>query len=266
MIIFFLIVSFIASAIGAICGIGGGVITIPVLNFFDVLKVNEISFLSSCAVLSMSLYIFVISKIKQDSLINSKVATPLALGSIIGSILGKMLFSYVMNFFNSENAARAFQSITLIILTFIILIFALKNIGHNKIKSMHIQNIFLCVVIGLFLGFLSSFLGIDSGIFNIVFLYLFFGMDLKVAAQNSLYIILFLHIANVFISFSNGEASEINLYFLVVMIIGAISGAILGRFINKKIDVNIVNRLFIILLLIIILITSYNFYNFSFNM
>ncbi|ACN83298.1 membrane protein [Brachyspira hyodysenteriae] len=265
MIVFFLIVSLLASVIGAICGIGGGIIIKPVLDSLNVLEVSKISFLSSCTVLSMSLYTFVVSKIKHDSLVDSKVATPLALGGIIGGILGKMLFSYVIAFFNSENIAGIFQSAILILLTFFTLIFTLKNMGDKKIKSMHIQNIFLCVLIGLVLGLLSSFLGIGGGPFNIAFLYFFFSMDSKVAAQNSLYIILFSQISNVFISVADGDVLKVNIYYLIVMIIGGIGGGILGRFINKKINSNIVSKLFIILLIIILLITSYNLYNFSVN-
>ena len=118
MIVFFLIVSLLASVIGAICGIGGGVIIKPVLDSLNVLEVSKISFLSSCTVLSMSLYTFVVSKIKHDSLVDSKVAAPLALGGIIGGMLGKMLFSYVITLFNSENIAGIFQSAILILLTF----------------------------------------------------------------------------------------------------------------------------------------------------
>ena len=47
MIVFFLIVSLLASVIGAICGIGGGIIIKPVLDSLNVLEVSKISFLSS---------------------------------------------------------------------------------------------------------------------------------------------------------------------------------------------------------------------------
>ncbi|WP_304332888.1 sulfite exporter TauE/SafE family protein [Brachyspira innocens] len=265
MIVFFLIVSLLASSIGAICGIGGGVIIKPVLDSLSIMEVSKISFLSSCTVLSMSMYTFIVSKIKGDSLVNGKIATPLALGGVLGGILGKMSFSYVIVFFQSENIAGVFQSAVLIFLTILTVIFTIKNIGDKKIKSLHIQNIFLCIIIGLILGFLSSFLGIGGGPFNIAFLYFFFSMDSKTAAQNSLYIILFSQIASVFISVSNNEASKVNLHFLIVMIAGGILGGVLGRFINKKIDSNIVNKLFITILLIIILITSYNLYHFSIN-
>ena len=131
MIVFFLIVSLLASSIGAICGIGGGVIIKPVLDSLSIMEVSKISFLSSCTVLSMSMYTFIVSKIKGDSLVNGKIATPLALGGVLGGILGKMSFSYVIVFFQSENIAGVFQSAVLIFLTILTVIFTIKNIGDK---------------------------------------------------------------------------------------------------------------------------------------
>ena len=55
MLLFF-VVSFFASIVGAICGIGGGVIIKPVLDMLQLETVSTISFLSGCTVLSMSCY------------------------------------------------------------------------------------------------------------------------------------------------------------------------------------------------------------------
>ena len=51
-----LCIAFGASIVGAICGIGGGVIIKPLLDAFGIASVAEISFLSGCTVLSMSCY------------------------------------------------------------------------------------------------------------------------------------------------------------------------------------------------------------------
>ena len=53
MYLLFVLVSFGASIVGAICGIGGGVIIKPTLDAFGVLSVATISFLSGCTVLSI---------------------------------------------------------------------------------------------------------------------------------------------------------------------------------------------------------------------
>ena len=68
--IIFFAVSFGASIIGAICGIGGGVIIKPVLDAFGVLDVSTIGFLSGCTVLVMSCYSVVRSKVSGSSAID----------------------------------------------------------------------------------------------------------------------------------------------------------------------------------------------------
>ncbi len=50
----YFIICFIATTIGGISGIGGGVIIKPVLDSFSSMGVASISFLSGCTVLSMS--------------------------------------------------------------------------------------------------------------------------------------------------------------------------------------------------------------------
>ena len=264
MILIFLLVSFVSSTIGAICGIGGGIIIKPVLDSLNIFEVSKISLLSSCTVLSMSLYAFIQAKISGNSKVYLKIATPLAVGGIFGGIVGKILLSYIIVFFQSENIAGIFQSSILIFLTIITLFFTINNM-KNKINSKHIDNIFLCLIIGMVLGLLSSFLGIGGGPFNIMFLYFFFSMDEKIAAENSLYIILFSQISNIFMSIIKNDFEKINLSFLSVMIFGGILGGILGRLINKKINTIIFQKLFLILLFIIILISLYNLYNFWIN-
>ena len=66
LVVFFLI-CFFASIIGAICGIGGGVIIKPVLDALGVMDVATISFLSGCTVLSMTTYSVIKSKLRGSS-------------------------------------------------------------------------------------------------------------------------------------------------------------------------------------------------------
>ncbi len=56
--IYFIIalICFVASSVGAIVGIGGGVIIKPVLDSFKIMDVTVISFLSGITVLCMSTY------------------------------------------------------------------------------------------------------------------------------------------------------------------------------------------------------------------
>ena len=73
------LVCFLASVVGAICGIGGGVIIKPVLDAFGIMDVATISFLSGCTVLSMRLYSLVVVPLLAVAAWVESVITPLFL-------------------------------------------------------------------------------------------------------------------------------------------------------------------------------------------
>lgn len=193
----FILVSFGASIIGAICGSAGGVIIKPTLDAFGLLEVSAINFMSGCTVLAMSCYSVVRSKVSGSSSVDMKTGTPLAIGAAVGGIMGKSLFQMVEGLFADKNTAGAVQAGCLAVITVGTLIYTIKK---DKIKTHQIKNIAACLVIGLVLGIMSSFLGIGGGPINLVVLYFFFSMTTKVAAQNSLYIILFSQAIKLFVN------------------------------------------------------------------
>ena len=116
-----------------------------------------------------------------------------------------------------------------------------------------------CFVIGLCLGVVSSFLGIGGGPINLVVLYYFFSMQTKVAAANSLYIILFSQAASVISTFVTGiPAFELSK--LLTMMAGGVFGGIVGRKLSRKMDNKAVDKLFIVMMVFIIGISFYNAY------
>lgn len=251
----FILVSFGASIVGAICGIGGGVIIKPTLDAFGLLEVSAINFMSGCTVLAMSCYSVVRSKLGGSSKVDMKTGTPLAIGAAVGGILGKSLFQMVEGLFPDKNTAGAVQAACLALITVGTLIYTIKK---DKIKTHNIQNIAVCLMIGLVLGVMSSFLGIGGGPINLVVLYFFFSMTTKVAAQNSLYIILFSQATSFLSTVVTGSVPKVNVLLLCGMIISGILGGMAGRSINKKIDDKMVDKLFIGLMAVIILINIYN--------
>lgn len=255
----FLAVSFGASVVGAICGIGGGVLIKPLLDAFGVLSVATISFLSGCTVLTMSCYSVFKAKMSKESLVDMKTGTPLAIGAAVGGVAGKMMFQSVAAMFTDQNKVGAVQAFCLLIITFGTLIYTIKK---DSIHTHHVTNPVVCVLIGVALGICSSFLGIGGGPINLVVLFFFFSMDTKVAAQNSLYIILFSQATSFLNTLITRTVPEFSIGLLVLMVAGGLLGGVTGRKINKKIDENTVNKLFIGLMIIIILINVYNIYQF----
>lgn len=253
--IIFVLVSFFASVIGAICGIGGGIIIKPVLDSVGILSVETIVFLSGCTVFAMSFYSVLKSRKTKDQANNTTHMTILAIGAIIGGLIGKEMFGLVSGLFQDENRVGAIQAICLVILTIGTLIYTLKK---DKIKTKKIESKLLSVVIGVVLGGLSSFLGIGGGPINLILLYYFFSMDTKSAVKGSLYIIMFSQGASVLSTILLNQIPEFEWILIILMVLSGIVGADVGHRINKKINAEHVNKLFIMLMISIIMINFYN--------
>ena len=251
----YLAVSFLSSAVGAICGIGGGVIIKPVLDFCAMDNVSTISFLSSCTVLSMSCYSVGRSLVSGTSKVDMKVGTPLAVGAVIGGIAGKQLFNTVKAMAAAPNTVGAVQAFCLAVITVGTLVYTLCK---SMIKTYYVKNVGVCTGIGVVLGIMSSFFGIGGGPINLVVLFFFFSMDTKTAAQNSLYVILFSQVASLVTTLVTRSIPPFTWSSLSLMVCGGIGGGIAGRIVNKRMDNAAVDKLFIGLMVLIIAISIYN--------
>lgn len=251
------LISFGASIVGAICGIGGGIIIKPVLDAFGVMSVSAISFLSGCTVLAMSCYSVGKNKICCESSIDKKIGTPLAIGGAIGGVAGKSMFQSLSNAFSDKEMVGAVQALCLLAATLITLAYTMKK---DVITTYQVKHKGICIIIGLCLGILSSFLGIGGGPVNLVVLYYFFSMDTKTAAANSLYIIFFSQVASLINTMLTKTVPEFSVVLLILIVLGGFLGGISGQSINKKIDGKVVDKLFKSLMVLIILINLYNIY------
>ena len=254
MAVFFL-VSFLASIVGAICGIGGGVVIKPVLDMLGLETVSTISFLSGCTVLSMSCYSVTRALSKGDSGVDVKTGTPLAIGAALGGLAGKQLFDLVRSLFENQGRVGAVQAACLGVITLGTLAYTLNK---ARIPTHSVTVPAPCVAIGLCLGIMSSFLGIGGGPINLVVLYFFFSMDTKTAAANSLYIIFFGQLFSLFTALAARTVPPFRPSVLGLMVAGGIGGGIIGRMLNKKMDNRLVEWLFIALMAVIIAISLFN--------
>lgn len=246
--LFYFIVCFGASIADAICGIGGGVIVKPVLDLFGWDSVTAISFLSGCTVLSMSCYSVCRSVAAGEKAVKTKTVTPLAIGAAVGGLVGKQLFNSIKSLFENVNTIGGIQAICLAAITIGTLLY---TVYKKKITSHEVKSIAAYVVIGLLLG-------IGGGPINIVMLHFFFAMDSKTAAANSLYIIAISQLSSLFFTIGTNTVPEFKILTLILMVCGGILGSIFGRIINKKMNNEAVDRLFIGMMSVIILISMYN--------
>lgn len=259
--IIFALVSFLASVIGCICGIGGGVIIKPVLDSFEIYPVNTVSFMSGCIVLSMTAYSVLKARLAGELELGKGESTWLAIGAAIGGVAGKQLFNIVKAASANPDRVGAVQAAALFIITFATMIYTARK---SKIKTINVESNLLCCVMGLALGIMSSFLGIGGGPINLVVLSYFFSMETKRASQNSLYIILISQLTSLAFTIITNSVPNFPVALFVVMVLCGIAGGAVGRKINRRIDGKTVEKLFIGLLCVIMVICCYNFGKYSF--
>ncbi|MFI3238430.1 MAG: sulfite exporter TauE/SafE family protein [Lachnospiraceae bacterium] len=255
----FFVICFGASIIGAICGIGGGVIIKPLLDTFGILDVDTISFLSGCTVLSMTTYSVYRIKKSGTTNIDNHVCIPLAVGAAVGGLIGKWMYSFIQSLSSDPNRIGAIQAACLTLVTVGTLLY---TIYKDKINTYHLRNQFWCLIIGVLLGLMSAFLGIGGGPINLVVLFFFFSMRMKAAAETSLYLIFFSQLTSLIATVVTNTVPAFSIAMLVLMVIGGIMGGKCGRALNDNIEEDTVDKLFIGLMVVMIVINIYNIYQF----
>ena len=243
-------VCFLASLLGPLCGIGGGVIIKPVVDAMNVMSVSTVSFLSSMSVLIMSL----------STLAQNAARSPIAVSSAVGGVIGKMLFNRLGSVFPDAELVGAVQAAVLIVLAVLVLAYTLNK---ARIKGLKLENAWAQALIGFCAGACWSFLGIGGGPFNLAILVFFFAMESKPAAQASLFIIAFSQTASLIYTLATGSVPA----FLPVVLLGmaamAVLGSVVGRRLLRRMDSAAVDKLYVFALVLIIVICTYNFIRFS---
>ncbi|MBF4694456.1 sulfite exporter TauE/SafE family protein [Fusibacter sp. Q10-2] len=245
-----------ASVVGSICGIGGGVIIKPVLDSLGIMSISTISFLSGFTVLCMSTYSVITVGRSEKTKAKFKTKFLISIGAIVGGVLGKMIFSAMILQFENVDLIGGIQAGCLFMLSFGTLLY---TVNKEKIHTHHIVNAVACLIAGIVLGFLSAFLGIGGGPFNLVLLSFLFSMEIKEAAQTSLFIIMFSQLASLCITIVSNQVPSLNLFVTLGMMLAGVFGAVIGKKINQTLNSAWVDKLFNVLILAIMIICSYNF-------
>ncbi len=255
-----ILVCFFSSVVGAICGIGGGVIIKPVLDATGVMAVTTVSFLSGCTVLSMSVVsLYKNLKAKHTFVFDKAFATVLALGGVVGGLTGKELYQGIISRLEDSSRVGAVQAFVLMIVTVGTLAYTIRK---EKIHTKNVQSRAVIFGIGIILGILSSFLGIGGGPINLVVLFFFFSMETKQAALYSIYVIMFSQISSLLSTVFKNNVPPFEPQILILMIACGVLGGLAGSKINKKIENRTVDKLFMGLMAVIICINIYNIFRY----
>lgn len=243
-----------ASVLGAIVGIGGGVIIKPFLDVFGYHTVEVVGFISTCAVFAMSISSSV-KHIRSKTKVQPKIVLLVSFGSVFGGIIGNEIFDAVFEKLN-HSIVKGIQAV--IIAAFII--FVVFYVNSKKIKSFKVQNSVVIVLTGMMLGLMSAFLGIGGGPINTTFLVLLFSFTVKESAVYSVAIILFSQLSQlVTIFFNNRFEPYIQYYPLILTAMAAgVVGGMIGSGLNKKLSNNVITKVFSVTLLFVAAVNVYN--------
>ena len=249
-IYFFVILG--ACILGAIVGLGGGVFIRPIFDAVGYHNVLNISFFSSSAILTMAIA-STIKKIKDGIRINIPIAAAISTGAILGGILGNLILEYLVAVFAVESSVQMVQIVLTVTVLLLSLFFTAKNNLRYQIKSP-----IICIIIGIFLGSIASFLGIGGGPINVPILMILFSLPIKTATAYSIIIIFFSHFARlVTMGFTVGYG-YFDLQILFFVIPAAAFGGLIGAKLSGIFSERVVKRLFQISISAVILLNIFN--------
>lgn len=244
----------LACTIGAIVGFGGGIIIKPVLDSMGFATIDVVNFISSCAVLAMSISSIIRHKL-QGTKVDKRIVVSVALGAVVGGYCGNSLFSLLLGAAGND-VTKAIQAIMIII----VVAFAVWYVNQRNPRTFHIQNPAAMVLTGLVLGSLNSFFGIGGGPINITVLLLMFSLAVKDGAVYSLAIVFFCQLSNlVTLGLTRGYGAYTPYLPLVACaVVAAVAGGLIGSTLNKKFSDKTVKIIFTGVMLVVFGINLYN--------
>lgn len=249
-----------ATFLGSITGMGGGVLIKPIMDAIGDFDAVSIGLLSSVTVFAMA----VMSCVRQRETVkevNKSSLILLGVGSAVGGITGQMLFDLIKS--NADNnQIKVVQNSILAVIIFVIFFYM---IFADRLPKFQLQLWLWYLLVGLFLGIISSFLGIGGGPINVAILMFLFSMEIKQASFASIVTILFSQFSKLLTIFiteasSGGWFSQYNVSVMPAMVIAGLIGAFLGSMLKKKLSNKAVSISFNIMQVLVFAICIFNIF------
>lgn len=235
----YLLIALLATTLGAMTGMGGGVIIKPVLDMLGHFDVKSISMLSTITVFSMAT-VSVLGQRKSGNRVKREIAIPLALGAVLGGLAGDRLMGG-LTARAAGNMVTAIQNAILAVLIIFVFCYMRKK---DTLPKLGWSSVPASALVGLVLGCISSFLGIGGGPINVALIIFVFSVNTKSAAACSLVAIWFSQASKLTATILTGGFGGYDLSMLPPMVIGAICGGFLGRRIQAGLTEQAVDRTF----------------------
>lgn len=235
MILIGLLLGILIGALLGLIGSGGSILTIPILVYVMDILPSEATTYSLFIVGTTSL----VGAIKgaKDKLLDYKTALYFGVPSIISIyVMRKFLVPIFPEVFFSLGQIKITKDIAIMLLFSFLMIFAsISMIKKNNVEKNQNDTINYNQLIfkGLFIGFLTGFIGVGGGFLIIPTLLYAARLNMRQAVATSLIIISF----NSLMGFVGSiNKSNINWYFLLEFTTFTVAGIFIGITLNKKIN------------------------------
>src|SRR6476469_5428714 len=257
-IIFGFLLSIIASIMGSMVGIGGGIVISPFLSYLNYTP-SHISSTSLIGILSTSISSSI--SYYKKKLISNKIGIIISFSSIPGAFIGV----FISKLFSLSEFKLYFAIILIATSLYLIL---KSRINHYKLSKVEIDfdrnwfsiqpiKLFLLVIFCLIAGILSSSFGIGGGIIFVPVLIILLGFNMKQAAATSQFALFFTSLSGLLLYSYYGYP---NYPMGFSLSIGSLIGGTIGSKLSSKISSNSLKIIFSLVLIIISIKLFYDEY------
>lgn len=246
--VLYVIATFIATIIGALAGIGGGIVLKAMTDLFSPDSVQVIGFYTTVVVFTMCL-VSIAKQVKSGFKYDLPMLLEISVGSLVGGYIGNSLLTVLLRYF-PENKVQLTQSIILFLTLIFLIIYTRAMPQRQHVKKPH--------WLALFLGAISIFLAIGGGPLNVSLLVICFGFTLRDAAIYSIASIFFSQISKIYTIVIANDYSRYDLglvpWLAIVAIIGGYIGTTLSQRLSSKM-LAILYNVFMIMLAVLTLVS-----------
>jgi uncharacterized protein len=221
--------------IGALTGIGGGFILMPILLLIFPEKTPSELAAIIMTVIFVNSVTGTISNFKLKT-INYKTGILFSIFSIPTVILG----NYLRLFIDSKRFALFFG--LFLILSSVFIFFSKTDEQKNLEEEKSIIKIITGCAVSILIGLISSFFGIGGGFIFVPFLIYFLKFQVKNATATSLFILIFISLTIIVLSIIN-QNYKFEIYLMCALIIGVIIGSKIGSILTVKINHKIILKI-----------------------
>ena len=229
----------LACVLGAIVGLGGGVLIRPIFDTIAAHDMANIQFFSSAAILSMAV-VSTVMKVRDGTEIDRTKALLISAGALAGGVLGDMALLGLLSAVEEERTAQLIQSGATVAMLLLSLVLTALSGRRCLIKSK-----WLSFPFGICLGAVAVFLGVGGGPVNVPLLMIFFGLSIKTAAAYSIVIIFFSHFSRLATMGATVGFAGLSLPMLPFILPAALLGGFAGARVSKRMSDGAVKKVFL---------------------